>query len=252
MDYEKELLQQFKYISSLGYVRSFYNGRGCIGRTFEYLLGLDGDSSANPDYHGIEIKTKTHNKSSYKRYITLFSCVPDSQKNIISNLCNRYGKLNSQTNLTEFKMGLYVGWKKRINQNFEVKLCLDLKKEKLFLFIYENGKFIDKSIFWNLEYIKQKLFHKLTKMCYVKVEEKKIHNFSFFHYDEMNFYSIRTFQEFLYLLEHGKIRVTFKIGRYKCGIKKGHIYDHGTSFDLREDFLDYLFEEYNPLQNKKP
>ena len=44
INYEKKLLDQFETISKLGYVRSQYNGRGCIGRTFEYLVGLDGDS----------------------------------------------------------------------------------------------------------------------------------------------------------------------------------------------------------------
>ena len=43
---KKKLLDQFETISKLGYVRSQYNGRGCIGRTFEYLVGLDGDSLA--------------------------------------------------------------------------------------------------------------------------------------------------------------------------------------------------------------
>ena len=35
INYEKKLLDQFETISKLGYVRSQYNGRGCIGRTFE-------------------------------------------------------------------------------------------------------------------------------------------------------------------------------------------------------------------------
>ena len=246
MNYEKKLLQQFNYISALGYVRSLYNGRGCIGRTFEYLVGLDGDSSENPDYHGIEIKTKMQNKSLYKRYITLFSCVPDSQKNVIPVLCNKYGKINNQTGLKEFHMSLYIGWKRKINEQHDVKLCLDLKKKKLFLFIYENGKFIDKSIFWNLEYIKIKLLHKLQKVCYIKADEKKIFNLSFFHYNEIHFYMLKSYREFLYLLEHGKIRITFKVGRYKSGTRKGNIYNHGVSFDLREDFLNYLFDEYSP------
>ena len=109
INYEKKLLDQFETISKLGYVRSQYNGRGCIGRTFEYLVGLDGDSLADPDYHGIEIKTKTRNRSSYKRYITLFSCIPNSKKQAIASLCENYGFLNPESNLNEFNMGLYVG-----------------------------------------------------------------------------------------------------------------------------------------------
>lgn len=246
INHEKKLLDQFETISKLGYVRSQYNGRGCIGRTFEYLVGLDGDSLADPDYHGIEIKTKTRNRSSYKRYITLFSCIPNSKKQAIASLCENYGFLNPESNLNEFNMGLYVGWKKPISEKYEVKLCLDLEKEKLFLFIYENGKFIDKSIAWDLEYIKFKLLHKLQKLCYVIADEKKIQGDSFYHYNEIHFYLLKSFDRFVYLLEHCKIKVSFKIGRFKTGTRKGEIYDHGTSFDLREDYIDYLFEEFHP------
>ena len=39
----------------------------------------------------------------------------------------------------------------------------------------------------------------------------------------------------------GKIRIMFKIGIYKTGPKKGNIYDHGTSFAIKDYNLKDLF-----------
>ncbi len=95
---KKKLLDQFETISKLGYVRSQYNGRGCIGRTFEYLVGLDGDSLAkDPDYHGIEIKKR---KRVIEVHISdILLCLVAFQivkKQAIASLCENYGFLNGK------------------------------------------------------------------------------------------------------------------------------------------------------------
>ena len=75
---------------------------------------------------------------------------------------------------------------------------------------------------------------------------KKFREILFIITNEIHFYLLKSFDRFVYLLEHCKIKVSFKIGRFKTGTRKGEIYDHGTSFDLREDYIDYLFEEFHP------
>ena len=45
------------------------------------------------------------------------------------------------------------------------------------------------------------------------------------------------------LLEKGIIRITFKIGIFKNGTKKGKIHDHGTGFDINESDLLLLYTQ---------
>ena len=46
-------------------------------------------------------------------------------------------------------------------------------------------------------------------------------------------------------MEQGIIRITFKIGVYREGEKKGEIHDRGTSFEIQEKDLQKLFHCIN-------
>ena len=45
------------------------------------------------------------------------------------------------------------------------------------------------------------------------------------------------------------IRIKLKIGVYREGTKKGQIYDHGTSFEIKEENIDKMFTKY--VRNNK-
>ena len=52
-----ELLTKLKDISSKGFIKSLRNGDTGVGFTLESLLGISANSSKNPDYKGIELKS---------------------------------------------------------------------------------------------------------------------------------------------------------------------------------------------------
>ena len=51
------------------------------------------------------------------------------------------------------------------------------------------------------------------------------------------------FTLFLKLIDDGKISITFRIGVFKSGKRKGQIHDHGTEFGIDEINLQLLFDE---------
>ena len=48
---------------------------------------------------------------------------------------------------------------------------------------------------------------------------------------------------FVKLIEQGIIDISFKIGVYKSGPKKGMYYDHGTSFSINIKDINKLYDE---------
>lgn len=60
----------------------------------------------------------------------------------------------------------------------------------------------------------------------------------------MKVYSLKSFEEFIRLLEQGIIRVNFKLNIKTTGDKIGQIHDHGTSFDILEQDINKLYNEY--------
>lgn len=90
-----ELLQKIQHISSKGFIKSMRSGDTGVGFTLESLLGITANSSKNPDYKGIEIKSsrKRNNKG------TLLSMVPNWKLSNISSadeLVMKRGRENSK------------------------------------------------------------------------------------------------------------------------------------------------------------
>lgn len=84
---------------------------------------------------------------------------------------------------------------------------------------------------------------KLKYLAFIEAERKIYNNEEFFHYKNITFYSLKSFDTFLVLIEKGIIRVSIKIGVYKYGNKAGKTYDHGTGFGILADNLYMLFDE---------
>ncbi len=71
------LLQQLRDLAQGPPMRAACRGSTAIGRTIETALGIDINSSRQPDFCGIELKSaRSHSKGKGTR-LTLFACVPD-------------------------------------------------------------------------------------------------------------------------------------------------------------------------------
>ncbi len=237
-----ELKKKFEEIKKMGWIKSCCKGLGGIGNTFEQLLDINQNEFEIPDYNGIEIKTKrafSHSNTS------LFNCVPDGPHyHEIERLKDCYGYpdsdlkkyrvLSASVNTKDlYKVGLF----------FYFKLKVDREKRKIFLQVFGlHGNLKEECVYWDFDTLEEKLYRKLKYLAFARAYVKKNKDSEFFKYYKITFYKLKDFDTFIELIDQGCIRITFKIGIYKWGVKEGKIHDHGTSFNISEDDFEKLYD----------
>ena len=129
-----ELKRKFDLISQKGYIKGIYNNTSSSGRTFEKELGLSMNKKCEPDYNGIEIKTRrTYSKS----LITLFSVVPDGKDKLeINRITNTYGYPYKKDKKYKCLYANIYGNKLNFaGIKYQSKLDVD-RKEKKYTYVY--------------------------------------------------------------------------------------------------------------------
>jgi len=235
------LKEEFLRIKRMGYVKSLREGYTGIGKTFEDLLGKKEDTLELPDYRGIEIKTK---RSYSSAYITLFNATPQGKNNFeIKRIKEIYGYPDKiMKNYKILNNSVQANTVTLIANRYFFKLNIDRDERKVFLLIYgRNMQLIEKSSFWTFETLKEKLYRKLKYLALIKAWPKTINGEVYYKYYDIDFYELKSFDEFLDLLEMGTIRVTFKISVFRTGERIGQVHDRGTSFEIQEINLFKLF-----------
>lgn len=230
-------------IKNKGWVKSVAKGSGNVGLTLEYLLGKERENFELPDYQGIEIKAKY---SKTETHINLFSAAPDSYLFETKRLVKTYGYPDKDMPEYNVLNVSTVGNRKtRLPSNYYFRLNVDRKNRKVVLNVYDKNKeLIDTDTSWSFEILKEKLERKLQLLAIVKAERKWDSSTRevYFRYNQVKFYKLKSFEDFINLIEIGRIRISFKIGVYKTGRKKGQIYDHGTGFTIQEFNIENLFK----------
>ena len=90
---------------------------------------------------------------------------------------------------------------------------------------------------------RKKLERKLSFLAFIKAWTKTINGIDYYKYYDIQFYRLKSFDEFLKLMEQGKIRITFKIGIFRDGKRKGDIHDRGTGFEIQDLDIQQLFNK---------
>lgn len=240
----KEFLALFHNIKNLGYVKSVRSGNTGVGATFEYLIGKDEDQRPEPDYKGIEIKTKMYHT---KTDISLFSANPSGNgEKETFRLVEKYGYSDSV--LRDKKVLNCCAFANKntiVADKFIFRLYVDYFNEKLFLYIYDlSGNLIDNTTYWNFEGLRDRLNQKMSILALVNTFRKITKEGTFYKYYKVKIYKLKDFDTFMHLIDIGYIRVVFKIGVFRTGERKGEIHDHGTSFQIGQDNLSFLYNSY--------
>lgn len=238
------LKEKFKKIKSMEYVKSIRGGNGGIGITFEYLIGKEEDNESKPDFFGIEIKTK---RSYSKSNIGLFNMNP---KGATDNVSKYLRDLYGYRDVKDYKLkrlNAIVNAKslEKVGTRYLFKLKVDRNKEKVYLCILDNYlNVLDKSVYWEFVDIKERLYKKLKVLSLIKAWPIRLNGFEYYKYYKMNIYMLKGFDEFIDLLESGKIKVLFKIGNNYTKEKYGEVDSHGIGFVIKEEDLKELYEFY--------
>lgn len=237
-----ELYNKFLEIRNMEYVQSINNNYGGIGLTFEKLIGHERESFNFPDYYGVEVKTK---RAYSKAQISLFTATPDGENLFeIEHLREEYGYPDSDiTDFNVFNGVVYGNKLSLVGIKYKFKLDVDYKKQKVYLIIFNRyGVIIERKIFWTFENLKDKLCRKMNALAFISAWPKKIDNNIFYKYYRIEFYRLKGFEKFLELLKDGNISVTFRVGIFKAGKRKGQTHNQGVSFGISEDDLSLLFD----------
>lgn len=243
-DEEKiELLnKEFNRIKKMGLVKSLREGSTGIGYTFESLIGKNEDQSYEPDFNGIEIKTKLGYS---KSCITLFSLTPKSIENYnMKQLLEEYGYPDKEFKYYKnFKINVdCISYNTIGNQKKYFHLNIDYIDKKIFLFIYDmDATILNDELYWKFSELENRLTTKLNLLAVITGYPYKLYNSTYYKYFKMNIYKLKDFDCFLKLLENGSIFITFNLDMFKSGIRKGQFHDHGTAFKTKKEALDKLF-----------
>jgi hypothetical protein len=239
----EELIKKFKEIKKQGYVKSVVKSKNGAGITLEHLVGSSGDDFPIPDFKGIELKAIRNYKFAE---FDLFNASPDGKYVYPSQwIAQNFGYPDRDyKDIKVFKGNIDAKNLNRIGLFYYFKLKVDRLNQKIILEVYNSKKIlINNDIYWDFDTLKSKLELKLKKLAVIDVQKLYSLNEYYYYYENMNIYSLKSFDVFIDLIDKGIIFVTFKTGVTKSGKYQGKFQDHGTAFRISKNNLEKLFNK---------
>lgn len=223
-----ELLQKLRYIAANGLVAADVKGDTAVGRTLERELGLKINSSKNPDYKGIEIKSFRNVGKNRK---TLFAQVPDwSRSNLKSSaqILDAFGYPSKGC----FTLRCTVSAIKPNSQG----LYLRLDENTGTLVECSTNVNIPEVAVWSLEKLHERLLSKHNQTFWISAESKIIEGREWFLYKSVQHTKKPIVSQFDMLLRQGFITVDHLIKR-----ENGKVKEKGPLFKISPNALSLLF-----------
>jgi len=233
-----ELLSMLKKIANSGPVPSVVNADTSVGRTLETALGIDINSSKQPDYKGIELKSF---RSSRRNRKNLFAQVPDwslSKFKSSAEILDSFGYYRED----DFKLYCTVSAITRNSQGLSLRLDSEIKQ------LIENSDKpeIGDFVVWTLETLHKRLKEKHKETFWVEAESKYFDGKEHFQYSLVEHTKKPITSQFDILLDQGIITLDHLIKRNS----KGKVVEKGPLFKIKSRGIDLLFppsEKYELL-----
>jgi hypothetical protein len=231
-----ELLALLRKVASSGSIPSMVAADTSVGRTLETALGIDINSSKQPDYKGIELKSFRSSRTNRKN---LFAQVPDwslSKFKRSADILDAFGYHRED----DFKLYCTVSAIKRNSQGLTLKLDSDLKQ------LIENSDKpeIGDFVVWTLDKLHSRLKEKHKETFWVEADSTFIDGREHFQYLLVEHTKKPITSQFDILVDQGIITLDHLIKRNS----KGKVVEKGPLFKIKPNGLDLLFppsEKYN-------
>lgn len=224
-----ELLRLLNEIASRGPVPALLNADTAIGRTLEALLGIDINSSKNPDYKGIELKSFRDKRGNRK---TLFAQVPDwkdSKFNSSLDILNSFGYRRGD----DFKLYCTVSTIVRNSQGLQLKIDSKLNQ----LLENSNKSEIGDFVVWRLESLHKRLLQKHSETFWIAADSIFYDGKEYFQYKKVEHTRKPILTQFDILLEQGIITLDHLIKK----TPSGGAAEKGPLFKIKPKALNLLF-----------
>ncbi|MCF6356704.1 MAG: MvaI/BcnI family restriction endonuclease [Draconibacterium sp.] len=224
-----ELLLKLSSIARAGAIPSMVDADTSVGRTLETALGIAINSSKQPDYKGIELKSFRSKRGNRKN---LFAQVPDwslSKFKSSAEILDAFGYWRDQ----DFKLYCTVSSTTRNSQGLNLKMDSDIKQ------LIENS---DKAnigdfVVWTLDKLHQRLLEKHKETFWVEADSTIINGKEHFQYIKVEHTKRPITSQFDILIEQGIITLDHLIKRNS----KGKVVEKGPLFKIKPKGLDLLF-----------
>lgn len=233
-----ELLLMLKKIAKNGPIPSMVDADTSVGRTLETALGIEINSSKQPDYKGIELKSFRNSKSNRKN---LFAQVPDwklSKFKSSEEILNNFGYIREN----DFKLYCTVSSITKNSQGLRLRLDNDIKQ----LIEFSDNSQIGDFVVWTLDMLHKRLETKHKETFWVEAESSIIDNREYFQYKLVEHTKKPITSQFDLLIEQGIITLDHLIKRNS----KGKVVEKGPLFKIKPNGIELLFpasEKYNLL-----
>lgn len=228
-----ELLQLLKQIAKSGPIKAECVGDTAVGRSIESALGIRINSSRNPDFKGIEIKSgRSSILPSKENRATLFACVPDwdlsalkSSRNILETFGYERG--------SDLKLYCTVTTQRANSQGlqFEVK-----EAEKWLREFYARSP-VREICIWRLDRLHERLAEKHRETFWVKAKSIKRDDNEWFQLESATHTTRPSLNQFDRLLTDGTVTMDHLIKRKA----DGRVSEKGPLFKIDRPRLGELF-----------
>jgi hypothetical protein len=224
-----ELLSKLRLIGNQGYIKSLVNSDTGIGRTLEKLLGIEMNSSKNPDYKGIELKSFRDSRGTRKG---LFAKTPNWE---LSKFKSRVEILD---NFGYWESGVFRLYNTiRATGRNAQGLILKIQNEKNWLVENSDRNEIGDFLVWELELLKKTLSEKHKETFWISTDSKKEDGDEYFLYKSVEHTKNPLVNQFELLIEIGAITVDYNMKR----LADGKVEDKGCNFKLKPSAMSLLF-----------
>lgn len=231
-----ELLAMLRRVANEGPIPSMVAADTSVGRTLETVLGININSSKQPDYKGIELKSFRSSRTNRKN---LFAQVPDwnlSKFKSSAEILNEFGYKRNQ----DFKLYCTVSAIIRNSQGLNLRLDSNIKQ------IIENSDKpeVGDFVVWTLDNLHNRLQEKHRETFWVEADSTFIDGSEHFQYKFVEHTKKPISSQFDLLVDQGFITLDHLIKRNL----NGKVMEKGPLFKIKPKGLDLLFppsEKYN-------
>jgi hypothetical protein len=228
-----ELLQLLKKIAKAGPIKSECVGDTAIGRSIESALGIPINSSRNPDFKGIEIKSgRVPALGGKQNRATLFACVPDwdlSRLKSSKEILDRFGYWKNG----EFQLNCTV----KVARANPQGLQLEVVEAKSLLREFYARHPIEESCIWRLDRLHQRLAEKHGETFWVKAESIAKNGVEWFQLKSVTHTSRPSMIQFDRMLSDSSITLDHLSNR----TPSGGAHERGPLFKVERPRLGELF-----------
>ena len=240
MNNKEAMIAQFCNVQKLGWVKSRRRNNTGIGKTFEDYVGVVENNIDEPDLYGFEIKAHRDESSSY---VTLCTKAPTFPYRANAYLLREFGTPYSEMpTLKRLHTSMFADHPNTYEGKYAFQLCNDRKVKEIRIEVYNRtGKLLDNSCGYTYEVLEKILVKKLKNLFYVSADRKYESGEEYFNFTKADIYMQPSFENFLKLVDEGKIMYDIRMGSYKSGKNQGKPHDHGSGFRIKPIDLPKLY-----------